>query len=82
MWHRVDLVWTDVSKECIAPSSGWFLALGFLCREDGGDTFLRNVCSQKITQGHVLEDGIPHSHRRENLKPYMLIDLIKIITDF
>jgi hypothetical protein len=26
----------------------WFLARGFFCPEDGGDTFVRNVGSHKI----------------------------------
>jgi hypothetical protein len=38
-YHRIDLVQTDVSEECIASAtcSRWFLARGFFYPEDGGD---------------------------------------------
>jgi hypothetical protein len=39
-----------------ATCSRWFLARGFFYPEDGGDTFLRNVGSQKSTQRRVPED--------------------------
>jgi hypothetical protein len=26
----------------------------------------------KATQRNIIEDGIPHSHRRDNLKPYTI----------
>jgi hypothetical protein len=35
-------------------------ARGFFCPENGGDTFLRNVGSHKITLRHIQEDGILH----------------------
>jgi hypothetical protein len=35
--------------------------------DDGGDTFLRNVGS-RTTRRNITDDGILHSHRRENLK--------------
>jgi hypothetical protein len=38
------------------------------------DTFLRNVYLHNIsTRRHIPEDGILHSHRRENLKSYRSI---------
>jgi hypothetical protein len=50
------------------PSSGgfWsgsqlltlFISRGFFYSEDGGDTFLRNVCSRKTYTVHIPEDGI------------------------
>jgi hypothetical protein len=45
-----------------ATSSRWFLARGFICPEDGGDTFPRNIGSHDIgyTQRHIQEDGIIH----------------------
>jgi hypothetical protein len=49
------------------PSSGVWRRVD----EDGGDTILRNVGSiHYITRRHTPEDGILHSHRRENLKSY------------
>jgi hypothetical protein len=50
--YRLDLE-TEVECEGIhklvaqATCSRWFLARGFFYPEDGGDTFLRNVCSHK-----------------------------------
>jgi hypothetical protein len=34
----------------LVTCSGWFLARGSFCPEDGGDTFLRNVGSHKISE--------------------------------
>jgi hypothetical protein len=36
--------------------------------DDGGDTFMRNVVITRSTHRHILEDGILHSHCRENLE--------------
>jgi hypothetical protein len=50
-----DAVWILRAATC----SCWFLARGFFYPEDGGDTFLRNVCSHKIyTRRHIPEDSI------------------------
>jgi hypothetical protein len=54
-----------------ATCSRWFLTRGFFYPEDGGDTFLQNVGSHKNYSLHIPENGILHSHRRENLKFYM-----------
>jgi hypothetical protein len=35
------------AAQSAATCSRWFLARGFFCPEDGGDTFLRNVGSHK-----------------------------------
>jgi hypothetical protein len=54
MWHRVDLVRTDILEELIASifraptCSHWFLVHGFLYPEDGSDIFLQNIGSHKI----------------------------------
>jgi hypothetical protein len=40
--------------------------------EDGGDTILRNVGSHKNYKAPHPRDGILHSHRRKNLKSYIL----------
>jgi hypothetical protein len=55
----------------------------FLYPEDGGDTFLRNVGSHKIsTRRHIPEDGILHSHRRENLKSQNALSLQFLLSVF
>jgi hypothetical protein len=71
MWHRVDLVWTDVSDESIAsilrvekstlqpPAQAGFLEADFFIPEDGGDTFLQNVGSHKMYTA-------PHPRRRHS----------------
>jgi hypothetical protein len=63
--------WVKMAKQIRNQlSSRWFLARGFFYSEDGSDMFLWNVRSHKIYMVHILEDGILHSHRRENLKSY------------
>jgi hypothetical protein len=65
MWRLVDVVWTDVSEECIA--SIFMVEKSdrvFLYPEDGDDTFLRYIGTRR----HIPEDGILHSHRHESLK--------------
>jgi hypothetical protein len=48
---------------------------------DGGDTILRNVGSNKSHTVHILEDSI-HSHRRENLRAVRVTrELCGIICD-
>jgi hypothetical protein len=55
-----------------ATCSRWFLARGFFYPEDGGDTFSETSVHTRSGQRHIPEDGIVHSHRRENLKSYIL----------
>jgi hypothetical protein len=38
----------------LATCSRWFLVRGYFYPENGGDTFLRNVGSHKITRRHIL----------------------------
>jgi hypothetical protein len=49
------------------PSSVVWRRVDMVFPEDGGDTILRNVGSID----HIPEDGILHSHRRENLNSYI-----------
>jgi hypothetical protein len=56
MWRRVNLVWTDVTEECI-PS--------ILRVENGGDTFLRNVGLCKIYMA-------PHPRRRYSSSSHLI----------
>jgi hypothetical protein len=60
MWRLVDLVWTDVSEEGVASI---FRVEKSASEEPAwaGGYSLRNI----------PEDGILHSHRRENLKSYI-----------
>jgi hypothetical protein len=51
-----------------------FLARRSCHPDDGGDTFLLNVCSYKSPmKHHILKDGILHGHRGENLKSYIAL---------
>jgi hypothetical protein len=62
MWHRVEVVLTDVSEERIASIFSLLLtSLTDASRED----FLIFPSTLKIP-----EDCFLHSHRRENLKSY------------
>jgi hypothetical protein len=58
--RRVVLVRADVSEERATSI--------FRYREDGGDTFIRNVGSQ--LHGATSQKTAIFSHRRENLKSY------------
>jgi hypothetical protein len=68
MWRRVDLVCTDVSVERIASifrveeSASEEPAWAGGCRRSS-DTSVRTRCTRR----HITQDGILHSHRRENL---------------
>jgi hypothetical protein len=41
--------------------------------DEGGDTFLRNVGSNKGHTAIILQDGVLHCHRPENLKSYIVL---------
>jgi hypothetical protein len=67
MWCHVDLLWTDVSEECIA-----FI---FSVKESASEeSAWAGGC--RSTRGHIPEDCILHSHRRENLKSYIRTELL------
>jgi hypothetical protein len=52
-----------------ATCSRWLLARGFLYPEDVGNTSSEtSVQFRRSIRRHISEDGILHSHRRENLK--------------
>jgi hypothetical protein len=58
MWRRVDLVWTDVSEELITSI--------FMVEKSASEELVwAGGCR------HIPQDGILHSHRRENLKSYI-----------
>jgi hypothetical protein len=59
MWRRVDLVSPDVSEKLIA-------SLKMVAIRSSETTF-----HTKSTRRHIPEDGILHTHRRENLKSYI-----------
>jgi hypothetical protein len=81
VWRRVDVVdWTDVSEERIASifrveksaseEPAWAGSCSCLKMEAirSSETSVQSTTS---TQRHTPEDGILHSHRRENLKSYI-----------
>jgi hypothetical protein len=60
MWCRVDRVWTGVPKGCIAS----IFRVQKSGNEDGTETSVHTISARR----HIPDDGILHSHRRENLK--------------
>jgi hypothetical protein len=56
-----------------ATWSCWFLARGFFCLEDGGDTFLRNVGSHEIYTA-------PHPRRRNSSSFIIILVKLKVLT--
>jgi hypothetical protein len=66
MWHRVDLVWTDVSEESIASI---FIVEKSASEEPAlaGETSF----DTRSTRRYIPEDDILHSHRSKNLKSYI-----------
>jgi hypothetical protein len=83
MWRRVDLVWTDVSVERIASickveksASGEHVATVKmdLIRSSESSVYTRS------TRRHIPEDGILHSHRREDLRSYDKKRILRIWT--
>jgi hypothetical protein len=65
MLRRVALVRTDISEESIAP------IVRVTRISELGETLA--VTSNRSTRCNIPEDGILHSHRRENLKSYIVL---------
>jgi hypothetical protein len=65
MWHRVDVVLTYVSEERIASI---FRVEGKIRKSASEETSVNT----KSTRCHILEYCFLQSHRRENLKSYIL----------
>jgi hypothetical protein len=85
MWRRVDLVWTYVSEEHIAsifrveksgscnlqpPAHTGFSFTNFSTLKMEAILSSETSVHTRSTRRHIPEDGILHSHRRENLKSY------------
>jgi hypothetical protein len=76
MWRRVDLVWTDVSKESIAsilrvpPAHAGSFFADFSTLKMEAISSSETSVHTRSTRRHIPEDGIPHSRRCENLRSY------------
>jgi hypothetical protein len=87
MLRRVALVRTDVSEESytliikVTKISELGTALTVtsnrrtLRMDDGGATSSEALVLTRVTQRKIPDDGILHSHRRENLKSYTEISI-------
>jgi hypothetical protein len=65
-WRLVDLVWSDVSEERIS-------CIFRVEKPASEEPAWAGGCSHtRSTRRHILEDGILHSHRHENLKSCLL----------
>jgi hypothetical protein len=87
MWSRVDLVWTDVTEECIASVFRVENPRARNQREQLAGSPLSDFSTLKTEairssetsdhtiskRRHIPEDDILHSHRRENLKSYIFV---------
>jgi hypothetical protein len=86
MWRRADLVLTDVSEKHIASISRVEKSASRLQSSAHAGSSLADVSTLKMeairssetsahtisARSHIPQDGILHSHRRENLKPYII----------
>jgi hypothetical protein len=85
MWHRVAVVWTDISKEHIASIFSLRTAITWLpvisCYSPAlkmeAMRFSETSVQTRATRCCISEDDILHSHRRETLKSYMLFHVKK-----
>jgi hypothetical protein len=74
--HRVALVRTDVSEECISSTiklkriSELGTMLAVTSNYDGGMHSFKMSVLTRVTQHHIPEDGTPYCHCCENLKSY------------
>jgi hypothetical protein len=82
MWSRVDLVWTDDSEEYITSifrlqppvhASSSLADFSTLKMEAIGSS--ESSVHTRSTRRHFQEDGIFHSHSRENHKSYIFLSV-------
>jgi hypothetical protein len=69
MLRRVVLVRIDVSEE-LSASFIWVIRIGEL-----GTTLSITSNRRTLRRNNIPEDTILHSHRRENIKSYTVLDL-------
>jgi hypothetical protein len=65
MWRRVALAWTDVSEERVASI---FRVEKSASEEPVWEGGFETSVHTRTTRRHIQENGILHSHLRENLK--------------
>jgi hypothetical protein len=70
MWHRVGLLQTDVSAESV--NSIIFVGVIYFTMKMEETRSSETSVYNKPTVRHIQEDGILHSHRRENLRSYRI----------
>jgi hypothetical protein len=80
MLRRVSLVGTDVSEEISAPiiRVTRIGELGTTLMMEALSSFEGSVLT-KATQRNSTEDAILRSHRRENLKSYVFLNLSSVV---
>jgi hypothetical protein len=86
MWRHVDLVRSDVSEKRISSICSVQISASSLQPPAHAGSSLADFTTLKMetirssemsvhtrsTRRHIPEDGIVHSHRRENLKSYII----------
>jgi hypothetical protein len=73
MWHREEVVLTDVSEERIAS----IIRVEGKIRKSARKASVRDVKSRLALAVFISNTSLLHSHRRENLKSYISVDCLE-----